>query len=129
MNKQLSLFDILTAQAHCLLQAETQANACALDKLVDDAFIEFAHCGRTSRKAELLRRSPACPVLELVPENFKLNELIPGLAQLSFQLKSVNPVSGEVGHILRCSIWKRTGQNWKLVFQQVMPARYQQNDD
>ncbi|MES2102971.1 MAG: nuclear transport factor 2 family protein [Pseudomonadota bacterium] len=122
MNQQRQLLDVLTSLEQRLLQAKVRANACALDQLIDDTFIEFGVSGHAFRKPEILCRTPSLPPLEFEPENFKLTELIPGLAQLSFHLRTVNPASGEVSYTLRSSIWKRFGQRWKVVFQQGMPA-------
>lgn len=118
MNKQRQLFDVLTGLELRLLQADVRANPGALDALIDDSFVEFGSCGRAFRKSETLCRLSSAPSLEFAAENFKLREVIPGLAQLSFRLKTRNPASGEVSYTSRCSLWKRFGQNWKVVFHQ-----------
>ncbi|WP_394781639.1 DUF4440 domain-containing protein [Undibacterium sp.] len=119
---QHKLFTTLTSLEQRLLQAEVRANAPALDRLIDESFVEFGASGRMFRKSEILCRTPRLPQLEYVPADFKVTELIPGLAQLSCRLRTINPVSGEVSHSVRSSIWKRSGHHWKLVFQQGLPA-------
>ncbi|MFZ6645168.1 DUF4440 domain-containing protein [Undibacterium sp. TJN25] len=121
MNTRHKLLTTLTALEQSLLQAEVRANALALDQLIDESFVEFGSSGRMFRKSEILCRPPNLPLLEFVPADFKLRELIPGLAQMSFHLRTVNPVSGEISNSLRNSIWRRSGHHWKLVFQQGLP--------
>ena len=56
-------------------------------------------------------------------QDFSVEELVPGVALLTYRSAHINQL-GELGrHTLRASLWQWTQEGWKLRFHQGTPTK------
>ncbi len=94
-----------------LLLPEVRASAEALDALIDDAFVEFGSSGRTYTKADVIAQLQAAPDFAMTVTDFRVIALSPDVALATYR----------TGGSLRSSIWRREGEQWRIVFHQGTP--------
>ena len=103
-----------------LLQPETRASQEALDRLLADDFIEFGKSGKVYRKED---------AIETVPKNatsyqgtytlsdFEVRVLSPDCVLATYR-SDMTYADGERVQALRSSIWKKEGNQWRMMFHQ-----------
>jgi hypothetical protein len=111
-----------------LHRPEVRASRAAVEALLDEGFVEFGSSGsvyddRKSVIDRLTRETPAAG--SVLPEtlDFKVLALAPDVVLVTY--RSVKMDNGAARSVLRSSIWKRRGSDWRMVFHQgtvVPPA-------
>ena len=100
-----------------LLDPEVRKNFSLVDSLLDDSFVEFGTSGKTYDKRIIIER-----LSEEVPSKIEATDFVPiQLTENVVQLRFKTKRTGEDGLLvvsLRSSIWKKTGETWKMVFHQ-----------
>lgn len=95
-----------------LLTPAVRASPEALDALVSDQFSEFGSSGRTYTKPDVIAQMLATPNVTLSVTNFQVLALTADVALATYR------TSGS----LRSSIWRREGEDWRIVFHQGTPS-------
>lgn len=100
-----------------LLDPEVRKSEAIVDSLLDDSFVEFGTSGKTYDKKIIVER-----LSEEVPSKIEATDFVPvqlseDVVQLRFKTKRFGD-DGSIVYSLRSSIWKKTGESWKMVFHQ-----------
>lgn len=105
-----------------LLKSEVRSSAEELASLIHDDFLEFGGSGIRFGKEEVLMRLPKerCP--EFCATDFELRVLTPDLAQLLYRASMIKPDEFITRYSLRSSLWKKSGDNWQMIFHQGTPC-------
>lgn len=100
-----------------LLDPSVRKDSTVVDQLLDNSFIEFGTSGRTYDKKIIIERlSEEDPVI-IEAYDFVPVQLAPDIIQLRFKTRRKTE-DGSLTASLRSSIWKKTAQNWKMIFHQ-----------
>ena len=85
----------------------------SLEDLLDESFIEFGSTGKVlDREAVILGLATQTPRAWSIAD-FKLTRLAEDVALVTYIA-----TQGGRGSFLRSSIWKRTGERWRMAFHQ-----------
>lgn len=103
-----------------LLDASVRASAERLDRLLDDAFVEFGASGRRFGKREVLAELPGASQVRHRASDMQARWLAPDLLHLTYRSER----SGDGGHhcALRSSLWRRRDDRWRMLFHQGTPS-------
>ena len=120
------LRDLLVNHERELAAAQTHKQSAALEHLLDPQLIFVAFNGLVFTKAQLVSKLQYIDVAQYEMENFKVRQLGPGAALLTYDLRVKASVAG---HDLPAteyasSVWMRDGGGWQLVFHQETPAHH-----
>lgn len=100
-----------------LLQPEVRSSVERLDQLLAHDFIEFGSDGRIYNKKQILRNLPKSSEVKFSINNFNAKELSKNVVLVTYQVtKKTN--RQKITRSLRCSIWKKSGSRWQMVFHQ-----------
>ena len=110
-----------------LLSAQSRSSAHRLDELLDDEFSEIGQSGKLYNKQEiieaLLREQKLAPVLSRQVKGLHLRELSEDLILLTYFCKVHDLTTNmKLRMSRRSSIWRRSGNSWKLLFHQGTPT-------
>jgi hypothetical protein len=84
-----------------------------LERIVADDFVEFGTSGRTFTKTDAIAALIASPASSSASlDDFRVTVLAPTVALATYR----TPKS------LRCSIWRKSGAHWQIVFHQGTPT-------
>ena len=106
------LLDEIRELEERLLRPEVRASADTLEGLVADQFVEFGSSGRVYTKRDVIRQMLAAPSVTVKVADFTVLSISPDVALATYR----TPNS------LRSSIWRREGENWRIVFHQGTPV-------
>lgn len=113
----LELARELQALEEQLLQHSTRASAVALDELLCDDFIEFGASGEVFDKAAIIASlSSETSVLEYTMHDFRVSQLSPGVALVTYRLEVGQPPENAGSR--RSSVWIHHANRWRLRFHQ-----------
>lgn len=102
-----------------LLQADLRKTPTVLDTLLADGFEEIGSSGYVASRNEvihwLLHKEQD---VRWSLENFQVRELAPGLMLATYRARKVGGSNATSSGSLRSSIWKRSGQDWQMIFHQ-----------
>ena len=108
--------DALTAhliELELRLQATaTRRDAGEAGSLLSDEFREFGSSGRTWTKATLLAELTAETPYQITSSDWACERLSPDLALLTYHAKT------PTRRTLRSSLWRREGDQWRMLFHQ-----------
>ena len=115
-----------TEQFRALEQAlhrpEIRASREAVEALLDDGFVEFGSSGRTYERTSLIdrltREAPAAGAALPVVLDFDARALAPDVVLVTYRSVAVDRT------VLRSSIWKCHGGDWRMVFHQGTPTSH-----
>ncbi|MBB1328334.1 DUF4440 domain-containing protein [Pseudoalteromonas sp. SR43-7] len=119
---KVSLFNHLIDAERQLLDPEVRQSERALDALLDDEFIEIAANGTTFNKYQVLTRLPTEVVPQFYNQHFKGRMLSDDVVQLSYQAAFRRSARAEFNYSLRMSLWRKSNEQWKMVFHQGTPC-------
>jgi hypothetical protein len=88
-----------------------RASADALDRLVSDQFVEFGSSGKEYTKRDVIDQMLARPHVTISLLDFRVVAVSPGVALATYR------TAGS----LRSSIWRREGEQWRILFHQGTP--------
>jgi hypothetical protein len=117
-----SLFNHLIYAERQLLDPEVRQSEQALDVLLDDEFIEIAANGTMFNKYQVLTRLPTEVVPQFYNQHFTGRMLSNDLAQVSYQAAYRRSARAEFNYSLRMSLWRKSGEQWQMVFHQGTPC-------
>lgn len=103
-----------------LLQPETRASEEMLDRLLADDFIEFGTSGRVYRKQDTVEQVPknaASYQGTFVLSDFEVRTLSSDCVLATYR-SDMTYADGERVQALRSSIWKKAGDQWRMMFHQ-----------
>lgn len=117
-----SLREKIRALERALLQPEIRRSPARLDALLADDFREIGGSGRVFTKADVLEALPAeTGETVFTMSGFEIVRLAEGVVLATY---AVTKTAGEqVTRSLRSSIWKRTGEGWRMLFHQGTEIR------
>ncbi|MDP8997763.1 MAG: nuclear transport factor 2 family protein [Pseudomonadota bacterium] len=110
-----------------LLSAQSRSSARRLDELLDEDFSEIGQSGELYNKQEiieaLLREQQLGPVLSRQVKDLHSRELSEDLILLTYFCE-VHDLSASIKLRMsrRSSIWRKSGDSWKLLFHQGTPS-------
>ncbi|UJW87097.1 nuclear transport factor 2 family protein [Devosia sp. SL43] len=109
------------ALEQALHRPEVRASRAAVEALLDEGFMEFGSSGRVYDRASVIERLPReKPRADAdLPEvlDFEARALAPDIVLVTY--RSVSVVSdGTERSVLRSSIWRQGGDDWRMVFHQ-----------
>ena len=105
-----------------LLTPEVRASRQATDTLLADDFVEFGSSGTVYDKASILaalqEESAEGVQIERRTSAWKVRPLSADTALLTYRIERREARDGPWLASLRCSIWHRTGTQWRMIFHQ-----------
>ncbi|MGH9568517.1 MAG: DUF4440 domain-containing protein [Candidatus Angelobacter sp.] len=120
------LKNVVFNMEHELATAEKQQNHAFFNRTMDKGLVYVAYNGLVFDKAKLLSSMKYVDVNRYSMENFKVRELGPDAALVTYDLKINADVAGKQlpEKQYASSIWLHTGEGWKLIFHQATPAHH-----
>jgi len=94
-----------------LLKPEVRASTDALDRMISDQFVEFGSSGQTYTKRDVIAQLLAAPNVKGTFGDFQVVAVSDGVALATYR----------TGASLRSSVWRREGDDWKILFHQGTP--------
>ena len=119
---KVSLFNHLIEAERQLLDPDVRQSSHALNALLDDEFIEIAANGTVFDKQHVLTRLPTEVVPQFYNQHFKGRMLSDDVAQISYQAAYRLSARSEFNYSLRMSLWRKSNEQWKMVFHQGTPC-------
>jgi hypothetical protein len=119
---KVSLFNQLIEAERQLLDPDVRQSSHALNALLDDEFIEIAANGTVFDKQHVLTRLPTEVVPQFYNQHFKGRMLSDDVAQISYQAAYRRSARSEFNYSLRMSLWRKSNEQWKMVFHQGTPC-------
>jgi hypothetical protein len=104
-----------------LLRPEIRRSRAEMSALLADDFIEYGRSGRIYDKAAILDTVDNPFEGELSLHGFSARALAPSVALVRYATVLRHADENE-SHSLRCSIWSRTEQGWRIMFHQGTPC-------
>jgi hypothetical protein len=104
-----------------LLAPETRHSVADLDDLLSDDFIEFGRSGNVYNKQVVLDRIRKEETARMTLSDFKVAALAPEVV-LATYYATKTAADGQISYSLRSSIWRKTGEKWKMFFHQGTAA-------
>ncbi len=123
MSEDVDLLLVLRQLETELHQPAARSHRDRLDTLLHDDFLEFGRSGGIHTKADTLSELPSTPSPGTIwAQDFSLRSLGAGVAMLNYRSACHLPGGRLERHTLRTSIWKLTGEGWKMFFHQGTPT-------
>jgi len=119
MNKQLAKH--IEGLEVALLQPEVRRSAKRISELLADDFIEFGMFGKKFTKQDFVKILPTSTEEKFEKyraSNFVAREITPNTVLLTYKASINFLKTKEKIWTLRCSIWKKRGDNWQMIFHQ-----------
>lgn len=119
-NELLITLARLEAQLH---QPAVRRNVDRVDALLHPDFEEVGRSGRCWTRAAILEMltSEAAPA-DVVADSFRVVQLQPGAALLTYRAAHRQPDGTLTHHTLRSSLWVRVDQQWQMRYHQGTAA-------
>ncbi len=99
-----------------LLSPAAESDFLSFEQLLSDHFVEFGSSGKTYNKNDTLeilrKRKESRVATDLSPYNFNVVTLAEDVYLLTYFLRQEADMS------LRSSIWKKSGEQWQILFHQ-----------
>jgi hypothetical protein len=95
-----------------ILSKDTRKSSEKLHSLIDDNFMEFGVSGFIYNKEEVINSLPNEISRDFVIDDLEVALLSENIALVTYKIKESSILS------LRSSVWKRSGNLWKLIFHQ-----------
>ncbi len=106
-----------------LHRLETRKNRGRMESLLHPDFVEVARSGRCYSRTEVLEEFAGDAALEPVrAQDFRLSEVRPGVALLTYRSVHVSPTGDLYRPTLRSSLWIETANGWCVRFHQGTPT-------
>lgn len=118
MNSNSDLLNHLKELEFNLLLNETRNSPDKLDKLIADEFLEFGSSGIIWSKQSIINLLKESPPIKITASDFKLKRLADDVALLTYKSHRDKTNKYSEVDVLRSSIWKFFGDDWKIIFHQ-----------
>jgi hypothetical protein len=102
----------IRALEELLLTPAVRASRFELESLLSDQFVEFGSSGRVYSKAEMIEALIASPGCTATVSDFRVLALAANVMLATYRSE----------HALRSSLWRREGNDWRMIFHQGTPA-------
>jgi hypothetical protein len=102
-----------------LLDPQVRGSRTEIDLLLAEEFVEFGGSGTVYHKKDC---AGGMPPVRIDISDFQARALGPGLALVTYRATNHEPSRPDLKHTLRCSIWRRNGGRWQMVFHQGTPT-------
>lgn len=100
--------DRIRALEEQLGEVAVRSSAEQLARLVSDDFVEFGSAGQTYTKQDVIRQMMSAPTVGVTLLDFRVLAISSDVALATYR----TPRS------IRSSIWRREGQDWRIIFHQ-----------
>jgi hypothetical protein len=122
------LMDALRQLEVALHQPEVRSDPARLGQLLHPSFRELGRSGAEYTREDVLREFAGAPQAYRVwSQDFKVEELAPGLALLTYRSAHMDPSGALSRHTSRTSVWQLTPAGWKMRFHQGTPAEFEKH--
>jgi hypothetical protein len=101
-----------------LLKPEVRKNKKRLGELLDTDFIEFTSIGTIIKKKNVLRNLPKENQIKWKVFGFKVKNISNDVVLVTYKVEKTDLKSKKIISSLRSSIWKKSRENWQIVFHQ-----------
>src|SRR5262249_49387467 len=120
---QKALLNTLRTLEVALHRPHIRADAVHLAELLHPCFREFSRSGREYSRDEVLAEFAGDPpAYEILSQDYRLEQLAPGLALLTYRSAHVAASGALERHALRVSLWQLSEAGWQLRFHQGTPT-------
>lgn len=99
-----------------LLQPEIRKSPEKLKELLSDDFKEFGGSGMVLDRDKIIELLPLETDTEFKMSDFSVKKLSPDTVLATYKVAKIE--AGKMSESLRSSIWKKTQENWQMVFHQ-----------
>ena len=120
MTEEQRIKEHLISLEEKLLNPEVRKSVEEVSKLLADDFIEFGSSGNVYNKKDMIEALRKELAEQISVHDLKLNLLIPEAALVTYPAMKKDDSDNETTS-LRCSVWKKTGEKWQIVFHQGTP--------
>lgn len=118
MNSENELFDQLVNLEQQLHKYEVLSNPSQIANILGQNFYEFVPSGKVLSRDDIINRPPPNDdKTKIESRNFKITQLSPELALLTYISKKIN-TDGSSLEYLRSSVWKKHNSKWQIEFHQ-----------
>jgi len=104
-----------------LQQPEVRSSPAELDGLLSEDFIEFGSSGRVFDKKAIIEAVGAQASVEITMTDFRTALLAPDIILATYRASIIWREGNSPTHSLRSSIWRLSGEQWRMVFHQGTP--------
>ena len=101
-----------------LIQPDVRARQEAVGNLLAEEFLEFGSSGRIFDRRETIELLRQEQPVDRTMTRFQSRSLAPGIALVTYHLKSQGKAAEGPILSLRSSIWKRIDGRWRMIFHQ-----------
>ena len=101
-----------------LLQPDVRHSPGELEKYLAEEFVEYGSTGRVYDRQAIIDELGSESALRFSLTDFKLQMLSPEIALATYCAVCDDGASGDKTHSRRSSLWKKTGDQWQIVFHQ-----------
>lgn len=122
MATELSINEHLRSLEEKLLNPEVRKSSQELLRLLSDEFIEIGSSGKIYNKSQVIESLKNESEVYITIMNFKAMQLAPEVILLTYTASSINKIINDTRNSLRSSIWKKSDNQWQLVFHQGTPS-------
>ena len=123
MDREALLHTLRTLEI-ALHQPDVRADAIRFGHLLHPCFREFGRSGREYSRDEVLAEfAHGPPAYEVFSQDYRLEQLAPTLALLTYRSAHVAVGGALERHTLRMSLWQLTETGWQMRFHQGTPTQ------
>jgi hypothetical protein len=116
MNK---ILDHIKALEEKLLHSDVRKNPEILNELLSEDFEEIGSSGKISSREQVIHWLITKEKdIQYSLNNFRIRELAPGLVLATYVANKKGILSSQSNGSIRSSIWRLSGENWKMIFHQ-----------
>ena len=106
-----------------LHQPAVRSDRAKLGELLHPQFREFGRSGAEYDREDVLREFESSPpAYDVWSQDFRVDELAPGVALLTYRSAHLCADGRLDGHTNRASVWQLTPSGWRMRFHQGTPA-------
>ena len=117
MPEDLQIKEFLVSLENKLLSAAVRKSAEEIAQLLADDYLEYGSSGKVYNKKDTIEALQSEPVIEISAHDFEVKLLTPEVALVRYiAVKKDKTIIN--ASCLRSSLWKKTGENWQIVFHQ-----------
>ena len=117
MPEDLQIKEYLVSLENKLLSAAVRKSAEEIAQLLADDYLEYGSSGKVYNKKDTIEALQSEPVIEISAHDFNVKLLTPEVALVRYIAVKKDKTIIDASS-LRSSLWKKTGENWQIVFHQ-----------
>ena len=121
MNNQKELTETIRLLEEKLVEPATRHSISELSELLTDDFTEFGRSGNVYNKQVVIGRIQKEETARMTLSDFKIVGLAPNVILATYRATKTE-TGGQKSYSLRSSIWRKTGDKWRMFFHQGTTA-------